>query len=61
MKELSFERMELINGGDWVDWADGACAIFTVVTWKSVLIGTTLPGAIAFCAGYGVGRWLGSL
>jgi len=59
MKELSFEKMEKHQGGDWVDWADGACAITGVLSWKNVIFATGL--GVTFCVGYAVGRWLGSL
>lgn len=60
MKELNFERMEEIQGGDWVDWMDGACAITGVLSWKNVVMYGTGAGT-SICVGYAVGRWLGSL
>ena len=60
MKELSFERMEVVQGGDWVDWVDSACAITGILSWRNVLMYGSGAG-VAVCTGYAVGRVLGDL
>ena len=62
MKELSFEKMENIEGGSWIAYADAFCASFGI----SCLIGggalLLVPGmqVIAVgCGGWAVGRSAG--
>ena len=56
MQILSIDQQASIAGGaDPGDIIDGACAVAGVV---GIAGGPVGGGALAFCAGWGLGRWL---
>lgn len=56
METLSLNQMVVAEGGaDVVDIIDGACAIGGVA---AILGAPVTAPALAFCAGWALGRWL---
>jgi hypothetical protein len=62
MKELSFEKMECIEGGSWISSIDGLCAAFGISCLISDGILLAVPRMQVLgvgCAGWAVGRAAG--
>jgi hypothetical protein len=56
MREFSFQELDYLSGGGWAEAIDVGCATFGVAS-------LFIPGGqsvTAFCAGWGLGRIIGS-
>jgi len=63
MRKLDLIQIENIEGGDWINWIDGGCAVLGVAALysKGVILANPVGGSAGiFCAGWALGRWMGS-
>jgi len=67
MKQLEIEKMSVLTGGEFngVNFVDGVCAGVGTYGVYALIFSITMPwaaaGAVAFCAGWAIGRGAGSV
>lgn len=61
MRRLTFEQLNEMSGGGWVEVVDGACAIFgaAALISKGAIVVHPAGGTVAVaCTAWAIGRWL---